>query len=120
MSINLTNLTIMDKFTKEQRIALLNKIINNFEEYSYQEDNDGVIILTDDNVQIQIFPQSENHYNVIYEQSGIYIEDNDSLWRNLPETLRNRNFNLEEKKKYQKNIENENIKQEKLNKYLGL
>lgn len=110
----------MDKFTQEQRIALLKKIIDNFEEYSYQEDKDGIIILSDDEVQIRIFPQSENYNNVIYVQSGIYIEDNNSLWRNLPETLRNRNFNLEEKKKYQKNIENENIKQEKLNKYLGL
>lgn len=110
----------MDKFTQEQRIALLNKIIDNFEEYSYQEDNDGVIILDDDNVQIKIFPQSENHYNIVYEQSGIYIEDNNPLWRNLPETLKNRNFNLEEKKKLHENIENENNKQAKLNKYLGL
>lgn len=110
----------MDKFTQEQRIALLNKIIDNFEEYSYQVDKDGIIILNDDEVQIKIFPQSENYNNLIYEQSGIYIEDNNPLWRNLPETLINRNFNLEEKKKVQESIENENNKQEKLNKYLGL
>lgn len=110
----------MNKFSKEQRIALLHKIIDEFEKFSYQEDKDGCIILNDADSQIKIFPQSENYYPIIFEHSEIYIEDNNDLWRNLPETLKARKFNLDEKIKLETEIENENKSQEKLNKYLGL
>ena len=62
----------------------------------------------------------EDYYPIIFEHSEIYIEDNNDLWRNLPETLKARKFNLDEKIKLETEIENENKSQEKLNKYLGL
>ena len=34
----------MNKFSKEQRIVLLHKIIDYFNKFSYQEDKDGCII----------------------------------------------------------------------------
>ena len=108
------------QLNNEQRKALLNKIIDNFPDYQYYVNENGVITLKDQESKIQVFPQSENDYKIIFELEGETIEDNNPLWQNLPETLRVRKLNLDEKNKFESQI-NKNIdSQNKLNKFLGL
>lgn len=108
------------QLNNEQRKALLNKIIDNFPDYQYYVNEGGVITLKDQESKIQVFPQSENDYKIIFELEGETIEDNNPLWQNLPETLRVRKLNLDEKNKFESQI-NKNIdSQNKLNKFLGL
>ena len=108
------------QLNNEQRKALLNKIIDNFPDYQYYVNEGGVITLKDQESKIQVFPQNENDYKIIFELEGETIEDNNPLWRNLHETLLVRRFNLDEKNKLKAQAEKSNDSQNKLNKFLGL
>lgn len=110
----------MIQLNQEQRQALLSKIIENFPDYQYYDSENGQIVLKDSESKITVLPQSENNNPIILELEGEQIQDNNSMWRNLPETLRARKFNFDEENKFKaqsdKNIDSQN----KLNKFLGL
>lgn len=110
----------MIQLKQEQRQALLSKIIENFSDYQYYDSENGQIVLTDSESKITVIPQSENNNSIILELDGEQIGDNNPLWRNLPETLRARKFNLDEENKFKSQTDKNIDSQNKLNKFLGL
>ena len=98
----------------------MTKIIENFYDYQYYDSENGQIVLKDSESKITVLPQSENNNSIILELDGEQIQDNNSIWRNLPETLRAQKFNLDEENKFKAQSDKNIDSQSKLNKFLGL
>ena len=113
----------MDELNQQQRQALLRKMIDNFNEFQYSEKNDGTIILEGNDAHITVYNETEGYNCITFQYSGGYFEENNPLWRNLPETLRNLKKRKDEEDKKQEDIEKKErneLYQKRLNDFLGI
>lgn len=113
----------MDELNEKQRQALLRKMIDDFSDFNYTEESGGNIILEGNDAHITVYKQSENHNSITFQYSGGYFEENNPLWKNLPETLRNLKKRHDEEVRKQEEIEatkRDEEFQNRLNNFLGL